>query len=118
VEPVDGSGDFKPHRNDVGTDERREQGREGPAVCCGEGGEGGALEAQGRVLSGQAGRVAALLEVPDRVQAGRELRDEQRNQGQGGDQPYLGLNQGSHLCQWPHVSGSGHAKSRRAPEAG
>jgi hypothetical protein len=46
------------------------------------------------VLPGYAGRIAFRPEVLEHMQPGRRLRDEERDQGQEGDQRSAGQDQG------------------------
>ncbi len=56
-----------------------------------------ALETERRVLSGCAGRIAVRPEVLEHMQPGCRLRDDERDQGQEGDQRSAGQDQGSCL---------------------
>ena len=56
--------------------------------------ERGALETEREVLPWCAGRIAFRPEVLEHMQPGRRLRDDERDQGQEGDQRSAGQDQG------------------------
>lgn len=62
-------------------------------------GEGGALEADLRVLRRHAGRVVTRTQVLQDVQPGRRLAQDQGQQGQERDQRSAGGSQGAYLCR-------------------
>jgi hypothetical protein len=68
-------------------------------VRSGQRGERGALEAELCVLPGCAGCVALRPHVRERVQPGRRLRYDERDQGQESDQRFAGQDQGSCLSR-------------------
>jgi hypothetical protein len=99
-----GEGRGVDYRTDtVGCNERDDRKRGGPAVRPGERSERDTLETQCRVLRGCAGRVAFRPEVLEHMQPGRRLRDDERDQGQEGDQRFAGQDQGSCLSRLSYL---------------